>query len=68
MIYNETINSARIALRQAAKEVKDFDGTIDDETLVLLFKLLLYYEGVVENIKDSPDLYNLIRNWINNPG
>lgn len=63
MIYNETINSARLGLIDAIKSVKEFDSSLTDEYIAVLIQTIIAIEGVPDLNKDwhNPKLYDKAR-------
>lgn len=63
MIYNETINAARLGLIDAIKSVKEFDSSLTDEHVAVLIQTILSIEGVPDPNKDwhNQKLYDRVR-------
>ena len=46
MIWNETINAARLGLRAAIQSVQDFDAALTDQQALMLLVTVADIEGV----------------------
>jgi len=46
MICNETINAARLGLREAIRSVREFDGGLTDQQALVLLGVVADVEGV----------------------
>ena len=46
MIYNETVNAARLALISAIKELQEWDDTLSDRSALTLLMAVADIEGV----------------------
>ena len=64
MLYNETINAARLALIDAIAQVREFDGELSPEEAANLLAIVLRLEGPPDlNSKSwhNPTLYDNVR-------
>lgn len=63
MIYNETINSARLGLIDAIKSVKEFDSSLTDEHVAALIQTIIAIEDVpdLNKVWHNPELYDKVR-------
>ena len=63
MICNETINAARLGLRDAIRSVREFDGGLSDQEALVLLMVVADVEGVPYASRGDYDikLYDAVR-------